>query len=81
MTPKRTVDEYVAALAPDQRAIVDALRALVRSADSGLLQTSGSKMGHLKIRAVADIPVPDVRRLVRAAVELNAVKGNPATRR
>lgn len=124
MTGRRTVDAYVAELHTDQRAIVNTLRALVKSAapratesfkwaqpvyesngpfayikahkthvtlgfwrgvelsaDSGLLETSGSKMGHMKIRSVVEIPTADVRRLVRAAVKLNALKGNPATGR
>ena len=124
MTGRRTVDDYVAALAADQRAIVNALRALVKSAapratesfkwaqpvyesngpfayikahkahvtlgfwrgvelaaGSGLLETSGSKMAHMKIHTAADIPAAVVRRLVRDAVKLNAVKGDPATGR
>jgi len=48
---------------------------------SARLETSGSKMAHMKIRSTSDIPEAEVRRLVRQAVRLNATKGNPATGR
>jgi hypothetical protein len=48
---------------------------------SSHLETSGSKMAHIKIRTAADIPKADVRRLVQQATKLNAIKGNPATGR
>lgn len=122
-TRRPSVDEYVASLAPEQRALVDALRTLVKSAargavetfkwsqpvyesngpfayikahrshvtfgfwrgvelsgDSGLLVSSGSKMAHLKIRSLDEIPEAELRRLVREAVKLNAAKGDPTRR-
>lgn len=52
-------------------------RGVELSGDSGLLETSGSKMAHLKIRTIDDIPESDILRLVRQAVKLNEVKGDP----
>jgi hypothetical protein len=45
------------------------------------LETSGSKMAHIKIASADDIEPGEVARLIQAAVELNASKGNPATGR
>ena len=45
------------------------------------LQTSGSRMAHVKFYGVAEIDARLVAKLVREGVALNKKKGNPAKRR
>jgi len=120
----RTVEAYVAALSPDKREIVDAVRRLVKSAapetteafkwaepvfeangpfawvkahsshvtfgfwrgaeldkGRGILESSGSKMGHLKLRSEADIDSPVLKSMVKDAVLLNHTLGDPTKTR
>jgi hypothetical protein len=44
----------------------------------GLIESSGSKMGHIKLRGKDDIQVPLFLRIVKEAVRLNRTLGNPA---
>jgi hypothetical protein len=116
----KTVDDYLATLDDDQRAIAEALRALVRTAApgaseaikwsqpvfeaggpmcwikahkghvtlgfwrgmqlpsaSGLIEGSGDKMGHIKLRSQADLKPAVLKRLVREAVQVNRERGDP----
>lgn len=116
----KTVDAYVASLRPEQKAIVEQIRRLVRSAapeareafkwsepvfelngpfawvkahtghvtfgfwrgkeldaGRGLLESSGDKMAHLKVRSVSDIKPAVLSKLVKDAARLNLEKGNP----
>jgi hypothetical protein len=41
------------------------------------LETSGSKMGHVKLTGAGDVRAEDFKSLVRAAVELNRTMGDP----
>lgn len=47
----------------------------------GRLETSGSKMAHVKLRSVFEIDPPLLSDYVRRAVELNRQKGSPARAR
>jgi hypothetical protein len=47
----------------------------------GLLKGSGNRMRHVELRSLADIDVATLQVMVRTAVELNSVKGNPTMRR
>ena len=47
----------------------------------GLLETSGSKMAHIKLSAVKDIRKKPFQSLLRAAVKLNKTEGDPTKRR
>lgn len=44
---------------------------------AGVIEGSGDKMGHIKVRAAADIQPALVRKLVREAVALNLARGDP----
>ncbi len=43
----------------------------------GLLESSGSRMAHVKIRSLMDINENQLQRLVKDAVRLNRLKGDP----
>lgn len=43
----------------------------------GTIEGSGAKMGHIKVRAAADIKPALFKKLVREAVALNAEQGDP----
>ncbi len=43
----------------------------------GLLSGDGEKMRHVKITALGDIKVTELKKFVRQAVKLNAAKGDP----
>jgi hypothetical protein len=116
----KTVDAYIAGLAPAQAEIVTALRQLVREAapeaveaikwaqpvysvngpvcyikafkqhvnfgfwrgaelpdPHSLLETSGSKMAHVRLTAVGDLRKKAFQDFIRAAVRLNQTKGDP----
>lgn len=45
------------------------------------LETSGTKMAHVKLRNIADVRVPEFQELVRHAVQLNLRLGDPTRRR
>ncbi|MHC4184169.1 MAG: DUF1801 domain-containing protein [Planctomycetota bacterium] len=47
----------------------------------GLLQGSGSKMRHIKLKSLDDIDESTFSDFVRQAVELNKAKGNPTKRK
>lgn len=47
----------------------------------GLLETGGSKMGHVKIKEKGEIRKKPFQDLVRQAVELNRRLGNPTARK
>ena len=47
----------------------------------GILETSGSKMAHVKLRRLADLDEPVLADIVREAVRLNAEKGDPSRTR
>ncbi|MFL5346257.1 MAG: DUF1801 domain-containing protein [Hyalangium sp.] len=47
----------------------------------GILQGSGSRMRHVELRSPADIDTATLQGMVRTAVELNRIKGDPAKRR
>lgn len=44
---------------------------------AGVIEGSGEKMGHLKLRSVTDLRPALIRRLVREAVALNRERGDP----
>lgn len=44
------------------------------------LETSGSKMAHMKIRAADEIDPSEIAKLVKAAIALNEEKGDPTKR-
>lgn len=44
---------------------------------AGIVEGSGQKMGHLKVRSVADIQPVRLKTLVREAVALNQQRGDP----
>lgn len=116
----KTVDDYLATLSDEQRAIAQALRALVRSAAPdaieaikwsqpvfevggpvcwikahkahitlgfwrgmqlpsapGLIEGSGDKMGHIKLRTHADLKPAVLKKLIREAIQLNRERGDP----
>lgn len=116
----KSVDDYLATLNDEQRAIAQALRALVRTAAPGaseaikwsqpvfevdgpmcwikahkahvtlgfwrgmqlpsapgVIEGSGDKMGHIKLRTQADLKPAVVKKLVREAVQLNRERGDP----
>ena len=117
------VDAYSRKLSPDQRQIVEAVRAIVRSAapssteafkwaepvfesngpfawvkahsqhvtlgfwrgaaleSGGRLETSGSRMAHMKLRRLSDVEEKLIARLVRQAVQLNQQLGDPSRTR
>jgi hypothetical protein len=45
----------------------------------GLLESTGSQMAHVKLQSAGDLRPKPLRELVRQAVRLNALHGNPAT--
>jgi hypothetical protein len=47
----------------------------------GVLETSGSKMAHIKLRQASDIDEAARADMVREAVRLNAEKGDPSRQR
>lgn len=47
----------------------------------GVLESGGSKMGHVKLRGVADIDEAALAGMIREAVRLNAEKGDPSRAR
>lgn len=47
----------------------------------GLLETTGSKMAHVKLRQVSDVDARVLADLVRQAVRLNAERGDPSRTR
>lgn len=47
---------------------------------SARLESSGSKMAHIKIRTEDDIDSSEITKLVKAAVALNKKKGDPTRR-
>jgi hypothetical protein len=47
----------------------------------GLLEGTGDRMRHVKLRSLADIDAPSLQAMVRAAVALNQAKGDPTQRR
>jgi hypothetical protein len=44
---------------------------------AGVIEGSGDKMGHIKLRAASDIRPPLFKKLLREAVALNAERGDP----
>jgi hypothetical protein len=52
-------------------------RGVELDAGRGVLETSGSKMAHVKLRDVSDIDRSALTTLVRDAVRLNREKGDP----
>jgi hypothetical protein len=52
-------------------------RGVELEAPAGVLQGSGAKMRHLKLRTVDEIDAALIANLVRQAVALNRAKGNP----
>jgi hypothetical protein len=50
-------------------------------AGRGLLESSGEKMAHVRLRASADIDASKFSRMVKEAVELNRRKGDPSRTR
>jgi hypothetical protein len=48
---------------------------------AGLLRSSGTRMGHVKIEGPTDLPRPALTKLVRQAVALNHREGDPTKRR
>lgn len=116
----KSVDDYLATLNDEQRAIALALRTLVHAAapgaseaikwsqpvfevggpvcwikahkghvtlgfwrgmqlpsGPGLIEGSGDKMGHVKLRTHADVKPALLKKLVREAVQLNRERGDP----
>lgn len=116
----KSVDDYLATLNDEQRAIARALRTLVHAAapgasevikwsqpvfevggpvcwikahkghvtlgfwrgmqlpsGPGLIEGSGDKMGHVKLRTHADVKPAMLKKLVREAVQLNRERGDP----
>ena len=47
----------------------------------GILESSGSKMGHIKLRSVSDIDVRVLSAMVRKATDLNRKLGDPTKKR
>ena len=43
----------------------------------GLIEGRGDKMGHLKLRTLADLKPAVLKKLVREAVRLNRERGDP----
>jgi hypothetical protein len=120
MAADKRVDDYIAGLAAPQRALAEALRALVEAgapqaalrfkwsqpvfelggplcwikahkahvtlgfwrgrqlpSAAGVIEGSGEKMGHLKLRSGAELRPALVSKLVREAVALNRERGDP----
>lgn len=116
----KSVDDYLATLNDEQRAIAQALRALVQTAAPGaseaikwsqpvfevdgpmcwikahkghvtfgfwrgmqlpsapgLIEGTGDKMGHIKLRIQSDVKPDLLKKLVREAVQLNRERGDP----
>ncbi|URI07339.1 DUF1801 domain-containing protein [Aquincola tertiaricarbonis] len=116
----KSIDDYLATLGVEQRAIAQALRALVRTAApgarevikwsqpvfeidgpmcwikahkghvtlgfwrgmqlpsaQGLIEGTGEKMGHIKLRTQADLKPAELQKLVREAMQLNRERGDP----
>jgi hypothetical protein len=47
----------------------------------GFLKGTGNRMRHVELRSLADIDTATLQAMVRTAVELNRIQGNPAMRR
>jgi hypothetical protein len=47
----------------------------------GILEGTGSRMRHVELRSVADIDTAMLQAMVRTAVEMNRIKGDPTTMR
>lgn len=47
----------------------------------GLLESSGAKMAHLKIRGLPEIKAREIQRFVKEAVKLNKQKGDPTQKK
>ncbi len=47
----------------------------------GRIESSGEKMGHVKVRTVGEAQAPALRRMVLEAVRLNEALGDPKRRR
>lgn len=47
----------------------------------GVLETSGSKMAHVKLRSASDVDQKVLTRLVKLAVRLNRERGDPSRAR
>jgi hypothetical protein len=47
----------------------------------GLLKGTGSRMRHVELRSPADIDTATLQAMVRTAVEMNRIKGDPTQRR
>ena len=52
-------------------------RGLQLPSGAGVIEGSGQKMGHLKLRSAADLQPALIRKLVREAVALNREHGDP----
>ncbi len=47
----------------------------------GLIESSGEKMAHVKVRTVGEAQAPALRRMVREAARVNEAPGDPKRRR
>jgi len=47
----------------------------------GVLQGTGDRMRHVKLRDAKDVDTPTLKALVRAAAKANATKGDPTKRK
>ena len=52
-------------------------RGMQLAAGTGVIEGSGSKMGHIKLRSIGDLKPALIQTLVREAVTLNREKGDP----